>query len=143
LKKNCFITLKSIQYQNGEKSESELITKADYLCKDNLYRISYKDTATTGFEGCTTIIKVKGSSFATISRTGFASSMLSLETGKKHFCEYETPFGSMQIGIYTHKVENNLKEKGSLYLKYTLDLNSSYLSDNEIYLTINSDIKNQ
>ena len=70
--------------------------------------------------------------------TGTANSVLTLETGRKHFCQYETPFGGMQIGVYTHTIENTLSEDGKLYLKYTLDLNSSYLSDNEIIMTINN-----
>ncbi len=42
------------------------------------------------------------------------------------------------MGIFTHCIDNNIGEDGGdLYLKYTVDINSSYVSDNEIYIKIN------
>ncbi len=137
LKNNVMISLTSIQWQNGEKNESELLTKATISKSGGRDVIFYEDTPATGFEGSITTITVDGSSSASIVREGTANSVLSLEIGKKHFCQYGTPFGNMQIGVYTHAISNELSETGRLYLKYTLDLNSSYLSDNEIIMTIN------
>ena len=48
----------------------------------------------------------------------------------------------MHIGVFTHAIDDDLKNDGRLYLKYTLDLNSSYLSDNEIILKIKNVDKN-
>lgn len=131
------ISLTSIQWQDGEKNETELLTKASFSQSGENYVISYEDTETTGFEGSVTTIKVNGSKSASIVREGTANSVLSLETGRKHYCQYGTPFGAMQIGVYTHLIKNSISKDGKLYLKYTLDLNSSFLSDNEIIMTIN------
>ena len=81
----------------------------------------------TGTEGrCVSIV-----------RRGSANSNLMIETGKKHYCLYGTPFGDMTLGIYTNKMEDNLSPQGGrLYLRYTLDVNASFLSDNEIYLEV-------
>ncbi len=136
MKKNIVISLTSIQWQDGEKSETELLTKAVFRNEDGWDIITYEDTSATGFEGSTTTVKAEGNKNASVIREGTANSVLSLETGRKHFCQYSTPFGNMQIGVYTHAIENTIAENGRLYLKYTLDLNSSYLSDNEIILTI-------
>lgn len=135
MKKNIVISLTSIQWQDKEKNETELLTKAMYTSENGIDIISYEDTSATGFEGSVTTVRA-GSDSASIIREGTANSVLSLEIGRKHFCQYTTPFGNMQIGVYTHKIENTIQENGRLYLKYTLDLNSSYLSDNEIILTI-------
>lgn len=131
------ISLISIQYQDNEKNETELLTKASFKHSGEDYIISYEDTEATGFEGSTTTITINGSKSASIIREGTANSVLSLEIGKKHYCQYNTPYGSWLIGIYTHKIENDIDQNGRLYLKYTLDLNSSFLSDNEIVMTIN------
>ena len=131
------ISLTSIQWQEREKSETELITCAELTrTGDGSFVISYEDTEATGFKGSVTTIKVDNEKSASIIRKGTANSLLSLEKGRKHFCQYGTPFGNMQIGVCTHDICNKLCEDGSLYLKYTLDLNSSYLSDNEIILKI-------
>ncbi|MDE7097670.1 MAG: DUF1934 domain-containing protein, partial [Ruminococcus sp.] len=132
MENNVMISLTSIQYQDDEKSETELLTKASFTQFGEAYIISYEDTETTGFEGSITTITIYKNESASIVRKGTANSVLSLETGKKHYCQYDTPYGSMQIGIYTHKIENDIAKNGKLYLKYTLDLNSLYLSDNEI-----------
>lgn len=136
LKKNTLISITSIQWQDGEKSETELLTQAEVILNKNSGTIIYEDTEATGFEGSVTTIKVKGNKEASVIRTGSANSFMSLEVGNRHFCQYGTPFGSMQIGIYTDSIENTLSENGRLYLKYTLDVNASYLSDNELIINI-------
>ena len=112
------------------------MTKAKHFRENGWDIISYEDTSATGFEGSVTTIKVDKGRNASITREGTANSVLSLEIGRKHFCQYGTPYGNLQIGVYTHAIENTLAENGRLYLKYTLDLNSSYLSDNEIIMTV-------
>lgn len=136
MKKNIMISLVSIQWQNNEKCETELLTKAKFTRENGCDIISYEDTSATGFEGSVTTIKVEGDKSASIVRKGTANSALSLEIGRKHFCQYGTPYGSFQIGVYTHAIENTISKNGRIYLKYTLDLNSSYLSDNEIIMTV-------
>lgn len=136
MKDNITILLKSIQWIDNEKSETELITKARYEKTDDTIKISYDDTSATGFEGSVTVIEVKGEKNATVMRSGTANSLITLEPDKKHYCHYETPFGDMQIGVYTHKIDNKLDTEKSLYMKYTIDINSAYVSDNEIILEI-------
>lgn len=132
------IALTSIQWQDDEKCETELMTKAQMIRENGWDIISYEDTSATGFEGSVTTIKVDNGKNASIIREGTANSVLSLEIGRKHFCQYGTPYGGMQIGVYTHAIKNTIAENGRLYLKYTLDLNSVYLSDNEIIMTVQS-----
>lgn len=136
MKENVLISLKSIQYQDDDTSKTELLTKARFIREDGFDIISYEDTSATGFEGSVTTIKVDGGKNASIVREGTANSALSLEIGRKHYCQYGTPYGCLQIGVYTHTIKNTIAKDGRLYLKYTLDLNSSFLSDNEIIMTI-------
>ena len=141
MKKDVLISLTSIQWQDDEKNETELVTRASLSRAGSQDIISYEDTSATGFEGSVTTITVDGSSSASIIRRGTANSVLSLEIGRKHYCQYGTPFGDMRIGVYTHAIDNTIEKDGRLYLKYMLDLNSSYLSDNEIIMTIKRDTK--
>jgi len=137
------LSLKSITFQNGEKEETELFTKAVYSHRNNIHIFSYEDTSATGFEGSVTTITVNGNDSASITRVGTANSNLTLEKNKKHFCHYGTPYGDFQIGIMTHFIKNNIDTSGELAMKYTLDLNSAYLSDNEIILKIQDFHQNQ
>lgn len=137
LKDNVTISLTSIQWQDGEKTQTELVTKARHTKQDGCDIIAYDDTEATGFEGSVTTIKSNAKS-AYITRKGTANSALALEIGKKNFCQYETPYGSLRLGVYTHDISNTIAENGRLYLKYSLDLNASPLSENEIIMTINN-----
>lgn len=135
MKKKQLISLLSVQIQDGERTESELFTNAEITFNKNCITITYEDTEATGFEGSITSVKVNENE-ASVMRTGTSNSLLLLEKDKKTYCQYGTPFGMFQIGVYTHTIQNTLNEDGKLYLKYTLDLNASKLSDNEITITI-------
>ena len=133
---DAMISLTSIQIEGDERNESELITEAFLHHLHDADIVAYDDTETTGFDGSRTVINVGLNGSADIIRTGTANSSLSLEVGKRHYCHYGTPYGSMQIGIYTHEIKNTLREDGKLYMRYTVDVNSSFLSDNEIILKV-------
>lgn len=136
MKKNQIISLLSVQVEDGERTESELFTNAVINCTKNNSVIRYEDTEATGFEGSVTTIKIINHKEAVIMRTGSSNSFLTFEIGKKHYCQYGTPFGTFQMGVYTHAIEDTLLQNGRLYMKYTIDVNASKLSDNEITITI-------
>lgn len=131
------IKMKSVQIVDGESTEMELITEGKYSYCNGTHTVSYKDSEATGFDDSTTSVIVEKERFATINRDGKAPSNLVLEIGKKHHCHYGTPYGDMMIGIYAHRIQNTLDANGGhLYMKYTIDINSSYISDNEIIMDI-------
>ena len=73
----------------------------------------------------------------TMMRSGKAMSTLIIERGKKHHCHYGTEFGEFMIGISTDEIKNGLSESGGdIYLKYTLDINSSFMSENEMFINV-------
>ncbi|MGN0691146.1 MAG: DUF1934 domain-containing protein [Oscillospiraceae bacterium] len=134
---NVLINLKSIQMADGENSEIELVTEGILRPISGGFEIEYDESETTGYENSTTVITCLGNRLASLTRSGSASSELVLEIGKKHHCYYETPFGSMMVGIFTKAIENTLTEDGGeLLLKYTIDVNSAYVSDNEVLLSV-------
>lgn len=134
---NAVISLKSIQMADEEKSEVELVTEGIFRQVKGGFEIEYEESETTGFENSVTVITLLGNGFASLTRSGAVSSELVLEIGKKHHCYYETPFGSMMMGIYTKEIRNDLTENGGdLAFRYTIDVNSAYVSDNEVYLTV-------
>lgn len=138
--KKVMITLKSVQWYDKESSETEIITSGDFEAVDGGgYRISYDESSATGFEGSKTELICYGNNLANLMRIGNAPSNLVIEMDKKHHCHYGTPYGDLIVGIYTHKINNDLTDDGGdIYMKYTIDINSSYVSDNEIYLNVKS-----
>ena len=137
MKKDVILKMRSLQTSGGETSETELMTDGVFSLSRGEYSVKYAESSATGFDGSDTVLTCKGDSFATIKRTGSFNSQLMLEVGKKHFCHYSTPFGDMVVGITTNTIKNELcSTGGSVYLNYSVDINSSFLSDNEIYVDI-------
>ena len=132
------ITLKSIQWIDAESSETELITPGLYeKTPGGDYIITYDESMATGFDGSKTVLSCYGDRLCTLNRSGNSSSDLIIEKEKKHYCHYGTPFGSFMMGIFTHKIDNRLNDNGGdIYMKYTIDINSSYVSDKEIFMNI-------
>ena len=76
MKNNVKLLLKSIQWQDDEKTETELMTDAWYEKIDDTFRIIYEDTSATGFEGSVTTIVIEGNNNAAVVRTGAVNSAL-------------------------------------------------------------------
>ena len=138
LKNQWSMTLKSIQYDENEKTETTLNTEILYYIDKNGERvISYQESETTGMEGSDMQLRISPDNMISIIRTGTYQTHLVVQKGRKHFCHYETPFGDFAVGVSARFVNNRLTDEGgSLRLRYTVDANSTLLSDNEIWIDV-------
>ena len=87
-----------------EKEEFvELMTRGSFVLKGGSYYVTYRETETTGYEGCTTTLKIAadGSRVAMLrfGKGGGAGTQLLIEKGRRNLCHYETGFGSMTLGV--------------------------------------------
>jgi len=113
------------------------ITAGRYYNKEGSYFISYKESETTGFEGVTTTLKVEGDSCVTLTRSGVSNSSLVLEKGRRHLCHYDTGFGDLMVGVSGCRINSRLDDGGGeLTFNYSLDINSSLVSQNEVYISV-------
>ena len=96
--------------EQEEKEEFvELMTRGQFVQKGGSYYITYKETETTGYEGCTTTLKIAadGSRVAMLrfGKGGGAGTQLLIEKGKRNLCHYETGYGSMTLGVTADEIE--------------------------------------
>ena len=60
-----------------------------------------------------------------------------IEVGTRHNCAYSTPYGELMLGICGKTLVNEIDNDGGyLKLSYTIDINSSLMSENEIEINI-------
>ena len=91
MEENYLITIKGTMEQRGDTDTVELMTRGSLVHKDGAYYIVYKETETTGYEGCTTTVKVaEDARKVSMLRFGKQSSQLIIEKGTRHLCHYET-----------------------------------------------------
>lgn len=143
--KKVTITLKSISDSgHGAPDIMELITEGTYkpvkLGNADGWEISYEDSEATGFAGSTTTVTCIGNELASMRRSGSDDSHLVIEKDRRHHCHYGTEYGDMLLGISASRIINRLSEEGGvLYFKYTIDINSAFVSENEIYFEVSFD----
>ena len=136
-KKVC-INIKSIQTADGDSDSTDLFTYGELSPMENNagYTVIYEENGTTGYEGSTVTLEIT-KQWVRMIRTGTALSDLMIEKDKKHHCHYGTPYGDIMVGISANHIKTDVTENGgSVYLKYTIDINSSFMSENEMYINI-------
>ena len=142
MEEKYLITIKGTMEQRGDTDTVELMTRGSLVHKDGAYYIVYKETETTGYEGCTTTLKIAadGSRVAMLrfGKGGGAGTQLLIEKGKRNLCHYETGYGSMTLGVTADEIECGLTEKGgTAKFGYLLDANSAELvSRNRLEVTV-------
>ena len=106
-----------------DREKIELMTRGTLVKKGESFYISYKETETIGFAGCTTTIKIAadGSRVALL-RFGRTNSQLLIERERRNLCHYETEVGSLTLGVTGDGIDCQLTEKGgSATFSYLLD----------------------
>ncbi|HEX2938984.1 MAG TPA: DUF1934 domain-containing protein [Ruminiclostridium sp.] len=123
--------------ENAPPDVIELVTTGRYTTKNGKKYISYQESEATGLDGVTTTLKVEDSDTVTLIRTGASNSRLIISKGQRQLCHYGTGYGDIMVGISGCQVNAKLDENGGeLLLKYSLDVNSSLVSRNEIFISV-------
>ncbi len=138
MKKKVCINIKSIQHTEEDNDTTELFTYGFLSKGKNKYEyvVTYEESEATGFDGSYVVLDIK-ENIVKMQRKGAVSSSLIIEKGKKHYCHYGTEYGEFMIGINADDIKNDLGDSGgNLYLKYTIDINSGFLSENEMFINI-------
>ena len=101
--------------------------------------IHYKESEATGMEGTATTVHVAEDKVV-LERTGANSSFLVLEKHRRHHSNYNTPYGTIDLGTYAKELSYTLTAKGGeLYFAYTLGFNGSVNSEHTVHITVQED----
>lgn len=138
--KDVLVTISGLQFARGDDDAEpiEVITAGDYYKKNNKHYIVY-DEVVEGFEGTTkNIIKLQEDCLD-ITKRGVTNVHMVFEKNKKNLTCYNTPYGSMMLGINARNI--NIKEEEndiSVKVEYALELNYEHLADCKIKMAIQS-----
>lgn len=130
------IFIKSRAQTNDDCDESEFFTEGTYEKTDSGFIIRYNESAEIGYENSSVSVTA-APSVIIVERTGAVSSVLYIELGKKHHCIYGTPYGDFTVGTNAYEIDFGLTENGgTLFFKYSIDINSDFISENELKLIV-------
>ncbi len=121
---------------SNEWDVTEFTTEGVYEKTENGCRILYNEGDMIGAENVKSEVIVEDGKRAQIIRNGPVSSRMMVEKEKRHICYYSTPEGDFTIGIFGQTIKTEFEDIGNIYMSYTIDVNSSLISENIMEIKI-------
>jgi len=123
---------------DGEDKSFELMTDGEYSNADGVSTFSYIESELTGLDGMQTTFNVEQDRVVLSRGGGISGDMIFSEDQKHHFL-YDTPFGSILMGIDTHSIKQNMSDDGgSLEICYDIEVDNISVSRNLFEINIKS-----
>ena len=131
------INISGLQLDAGTEEPIELMTTGDYYLKNGKHYVIY-DELTDDSQVVKNRLKISPK-VVEVTKKGASSSHMVFERGKENLTYYDTPFGSLLLGINTSKIDLEEKEDSmALHIDYGLSINSDHVSDCSIDVSIAS-----
>ena len=137
---HVIISIKGTQVNDNGPDEMELVTEGVLVRRgEDSYTISYEESELTGLEGTTTTVNIEGDR-VTLLRQGTLNSQMVFEEGRRHLSMYETPYGSLSIGINTRRMKNTVGESGGdLEIDYAIEVDNLMAGRNLFKMNVRKD----
>lgn len=136
---NVILSIRGTQRGAGEQESSvvELVTLGTLQRDEKGVTISYKETELTGMEGTTTKVRIEDGPKVTLLREGAINTQLIFEMGQWYLALYETPYGSLSVGVQTQRLKNTVSETGGdLEIDYNIEVNNLHAGKNLFRLNV-------
>ena len=137
-KKDYVITIKGIQTYDSDDDnvDIEMMAEGDFSFEDGKYFIDYEETEATGMEGTSTTIETDGE-YVALTRTGAVDTTLLFIKDRLTTSYYETPYGTMMMGITTEDVNAHLDDNGGkISVKYSISMNNLFSGTNTFEIQV-------
>jgi len=135
MKQPVSIRIKGVYGEGDDTDQVELYTDGTLYRKNDHTYLAYDETQTTGFDGCHTVLKIEDGMVTMTRRGKDVYSHLVMQNGTRNIGRYQVYGAPMDIGVYTDRMDVHMTpEGGSIHVRYTLDMNSSLLSENELFV---------
>lgn len=116
----------------------EILTSGNFFERDGRCYIQYEEVEEESGEVIHSLIKTDGRTLE-VARRGAADVHMVFEKGKKNVSYYNTPFGSLVIGILAARVDMR-RTRNSLTIEtdYVLEMNETFAADCAISIYVQS-----
>ena len=137
--KEVIVTICGLQSGPDTDGEPiEMITTGEYFYKNNKHYILYEEV----MEGETVPTKNRikiAPGYMELTKRGLVSVDMLFEENKKNITHYNTPYGSLLMGIEAKKVEiAEAEDEIKVSVDYALELNEEHAADCDIKITVRS-----
>ena len=132
---NYLIKVRSVNIVEGDKTENEVITHADFSLSDSGYSLSYKEEKNGVHEE--THITVDESKKVTIKRYAEIETDMTIEEGIRHLSYHRLPFGEFSLDVVGDKITSEISDDGAkLFFSYKTFSGGEALGKAEFDITL-------
>ncbi len=137
MKQERWITIRDIETEDGQEEALVFTTRGYLKGNENDYSLHFEELFGDGMKS-KTVIRVKDKRSASIVRGGDICAEITVEAGRRHNCQYSTPYGEMLIGVFAKEVFSGVDpvEGGELRLNYTVDFNGTWGSEKRMLIEV-------
>jgi len=137
--KKVMISIKGLPvFSSNDDDAFELMTDGEYVQENGISTFSYVESSLTGNDGLMTTFDVEDDCVTLRRGDGLSGDMIFSEKQKHHFL-YDTPFGSIMLGIDTHRITNDMRDDGgNLEIRYDIEVDNVSVSQNLFKINIKS-----
>ena len=133
-KREAVVTVSGLMNAEGEDDRIEVISRGVCYRKGGAFFILYEEEDPDLHSTIRNIIKVTAD-HVDVRKRGLVDADLSFERGCMLNSYYNTPYGRMEVGIFTENMDFREDEDGiRLELLYELDMNHRHVSENRLYM---------
>ena len=137
--KDVIIGISGLQFTGEENSDSlEMIAPGEYYYKNGKHYIKYEEVIEGFSETNHNLVKIDQTRLE-LTKKGLTNLHMIFEENKKNLSCYQTPFGSLMIGIEGGPVTiRETADQIRVYAKYSLAINYEHVADCVIQMNIQS-----
>ena len=137
MEKDVIISIKGIQqYENAEPDLTELVTEGRLEREGSSYTLSYQESELTGLEGTLTTFQIEPERI-TLMRVGEYNAQMVFQKGRRHMSLYNTPYGSMTIGVNTQRLLADLTDQGgAIEIDYAIEIDHTVAGRNMFQIRV-------
>lgn len=139
IKNKAVIEIKGEQTVQGETDLTELSVVGTIERTETGYEIEYFDYDSV--KQTRNLISIADNGTVMMMKFGEVTAEMLFDTNTRQNCDYQTPYGNINIGIYTFMLEKDFNENGgTVKIGYNIDFNTGLAAEN--ILTISASLKN-
>lgn len=137
MEKEVIISIKGMQkYENAEPDTIELVTGGRLERDGESFTLSYQESAVTGMDGTLTTFQIEPER-VTLLRVGEYTSQMVFQEGRRHMSMYNTPYGTMSIGVNTRHLTAQVGESGGdIEIDYAIEIDHTVAGRNVFQISV-------
>ncbi|MDD2213214.1 MAG: DUF1934 domain-containing protein [Oscillospiraceae bacterium] len=127
LKRDISLVITGKSWEDGQKPEViKLATQGRWYRKAERTILAYRESEQSGLGKTLTTLTLNDDGSVLLLRNGENQMTMAFKEGHRHVTHLQTPFGSLQMGLFTNRVQIRQKAGGGkIHISYAVDFSDA------------------